>query len=200
VIAVKEQLIEKYKPKYERVIRLHPEFESDEKLKELFEELEKKATKQLDLLMTYLHLSHQLGAGYREISKNDLLDKAKSGNASLSALLKKNILIEQRREIGRMALDETKEMVFDLTPHQQEALQLITKQFEDKSVVLLHGVTSSGKTNVYIRLIEAALAKDQQVLYLLPEIALTAQIVERLRRQFGNGSASIIHDLITRKE
>lgn len=185
VVLVKEQLLERYKPKLETFIRLNPVFEKDDQLRPVFDELEKRAPRQLELLMAYTHLSNLEGMRYKEILKGDLLEKAHADNTALNALLKKKIFLQQRKETGRVAEVETANTTFDLTEAQEQALKEGKLSFEKKPVTLLHGVTGSGKTNVYIRLMEEALAEGKKVLYLLPEIALTAQIIERLRRHFG---------------
>src|SRR5207249_4641872 len=105
----------RFKPKLETFIRIHPQFEKDEALKPLFDELETKAKKQLDLLMAYIHICHSSGKGYKEIPRSDLLEKSKSGNAALNSLLKKNILLQEKREIGRMNEDENELTSFILT-------------------------------------------------------------------------------------
>ncbi|MEO5673276.1 MAG: primosomal protein N' [Chitinophagales bacterium] len=206
VVSVKEKLIERYKPRIGTFIRLNPEFSSDGKLRELFDQLEKKAKKQLDVLMSYLHFTHQVSHPrgeyekvHREVEKSDLLEKSKAGNAALNSLIKKNILIAEKREVGRLANTEDKFLEFELTGHQAEALKKIKEEFESKNVVLLHGITSSGKTNLYIRLIEEAIEKEMQVLYLLPEIALTTQIIERLRNKFGK-KVGVYHSRFSRQE
>ncbi|MFI5134876.1 MAG: primosomal protein N', partial [Chitinophagales bacterium] len=200
VAVVKEKLIERYKPRIETFVKLNPEFSSEEKLRELFDELEKKAKKQLDLLMAYIHFSHQLGKGYAEIVKSDLLEKSQAGNAALDALVKKKIFILEKKEVGRLREDESEgEKNFDLTAHQLSALEKIQEEFKEKNVVLLRGVTGSGKTNLYIRLMQEAVANEKQVLYLLPEIALTAQIIERLRNQFGN-KIGVYHSRFNQQE
>ncbi|MGB3074287.1 MAG: primosomal protein N', partial [Chitinophagales bacterium] len=185
VVLVKEQLLERFKPKMETFIRINPVYEKDDQLRPIFDELERKAPKQLALLMAYTHLSNLHGTRYKEILKSDLLEKSKADNAALNALLKKNIFLQQQKETGRINEVESENITFDLTLPQEEALKNCTKQFTEKNVTLLYGVTGSGKTNVYIKLMEAALASEKQVLYLLPEIALTTQIIERLRKQFG---------------
>src|SRR5690606_14387490 len=109
------------------------------------------------------------------------------GRGALKALLEKEIFIQEDRIVSR--LDDGEEGMlqnFELSETQQKALESIKEQFEGKDVVLLHGITSSGKTQLYIRLIEEALEAGKQVLYLLPEIALTTHIIERLRLYFGN--------------
>ncbi|HYV90508.1 MAG TPA: primosomal protein N' [Chitinophagales bacterium] len=206
VVIVKENLIERYKPHIETFIRLNPEYSSDEKLRPLFDELEKKAKKQLDVLMSYIHFTskipadNQKGKGYAEIEKSDLLEKSKAGSAALNSLIRKKIFIAEKKEVGRLGESEKEsEGDFELNKSQAEALQKIKDEFKEKKVVLLHGITSSGKTNLYIRLIEEAIASKKQVLYLLPEIALTAQIVERLRKQFGN-KIGIYHSRFNQQE
>jgi primosomal protein N' (replication factor Y) len=199
VIIIKEGLIERFKPKIEIYITLHPDLTKDENLRPVFEELEKKAPKQLELLMAYIHLCHSYSSGYISILKTELLEKIKNGNAALNFLLKKEIFHQENRETGRIN-DPTSELTsFDLTATQQKSLDQIRTQFVDKDVVLLYGVTGSGKTNVYLRLIEEVIAAGQQVLYLLPEIALTAQIIERLRKQFGQ-KIGIYHSRFNQQE
>lgn len=197
---VKEKLIERYKPRIETFVKLNPDFSSEEKLRELFDELEKRAKKQLDLLMAYVHFSHQKGTAYGEVEKGDLLEKSQAGVAALDALVKKKIFLVQKREVGRLSdggCDATG--TFELTAHQLAGLEKIRSEFKEKDVVMLHGVTGSGKTNLYIRLMEEAVEQGQQVLYLLPEIALTAQIIERLRRQFGS-KIGVYHSRFNRQE
>jgi primosomal protein N' (replication factor Y) len=186
VVVVKEQLLERFKPKMETFISINPAYEKDDQLRPIFDELEKKAPKQLELLMAYTHLSNLQGTRYKEILKSDLLEKSKADQAALNALIKKNIFLQTKKETGRLVEVVTENIAFDLTPTQDAALIACRQQFKEKNVALLYGVTGSGKTNVYIRLMEEAIAAGKQVLYLLPEIALTTQIIERLRKQFGN--------------
>ncbi|MBA2406494.1 MAG: primosomal protein N', partial [Chitinophagales bacterium] len=199
IIIVKEGLIERFKPKTETYISLASELTKDENLRPVFEELEKKAPKQLELLMTFFHLSHSRGSGYKPILKAELLEKSKNADSAMHSLLKKKIFFQEKKQTGRVN-DSTSELTsFNLTPAQQKSLEQIREQFITKNVVLLYGVTGSGKTNVYLRLIEEVIAKGQQVLYLLPEIALTAQIIERLRKQFGD-KIGIYHSRFNQQE
>lgn len=200
VAVVKEKLIERYKPRIETFVKLNPEFYSEQNLRELFDELERKAKKQLDLLMSYIHFSHQKGKDFAEVVKSDLLEKSQSGAAAFDALVKKKIFLVERREVGRLS-EEAGDMSghFELTVHQSAALHKIRDEFETKNVVLLRGVTGSGKTNIYIKLMEEAVAQEKQVLYLLPEIALTAQIIERLRRHFGK-KIGVYHSRFNQQE
>ncbi|MBX7108511.1 MAG: primosomal protein N' [Chitinophagales bacterium] len=199
VVLVKEQLLKRYKPKTATYIRINPFYEKDDQLRPIFDELEKKAPKQLALLMAYTHLSNLQGTRYKEILKSDLLEKAKSDHAALQALLKKNILLQQQKETGRINDSDAEKVTFELTAAQQTALDACSVQATQKHVTLLHGVTGSGKTNVYIRLMEDAIAEGKQVLYLLPEIALTTQIIERLRGQFGK-KIGIYHSRFNQQE
>ena len=199
VAMVKEKLIERYKPRIETYIKLNPEFAGEENLRVLFDELERKAKKQLDVLMSYIHLKSREADRYSWIEKGALLEKSGAGNAALSALLKKEVLIQEKREVGRITEEENESSDFELSPLQKETLQEIGEELNNKNVVLLYGVTGSGKTNLYIRLIEEVLKNGKQVLYLLPEIALTTQIVGRLRKRFGN-RIGIYHSRFSQQE
>lgn len=123
----------------------------------------------------------------REVGKKVLLEKSGSSPAVLGGLLEKGVFEVYHQEIGR--LDKGRTAVGGVNPlnaAQQQAYNAIIQRFKEKNVCLLHGVTSSGKTEIYIHLIEEVLKAGKQVLYLLPEIALTTQITERLKRVFGH--------------
>ncbi|MCX6251053.1 MAG: primosomal protein N' [Bacteroidetes bacterium] len=188
-ILMEEELAEKFKPRKETFIKLNNEFEGEEgKVKELFDLLEKKAHRQLELLMAYIHLSRYGSAEPREVAKKELLQVSKASPASLDSMINKGVFdayekVTSRLDIGLVS-DPTEKVM--LSPVQQEAFDRISQLFKEKDVVLLHGVTSSGKTEIYIKLIEECLSRGKQVLYLLPEIALTTQIINRLRKYFGN--------------
>ncbi|GAB4142531.1 MAG: primosomal protein N' [Bacteroidia bacterium] len=185
IILVYEEIQERYKPKTEHFIRLAENFSSDEQLRIVFDQLEKRAVKQLDLLMKYLQLSGQLGGNEQPVMRSALLKASGADSSILSSLIKKGILIQEQLEVSRLHhKNATIDQVL-LSSHQQEAFDSIKKQFEEKAVVLLHGVTSSGKTEVYIRLIREQMDHGHQVLYLLPEIALTTQLITRLQKHFG---------------
>ena len=126
------------------------------------------------------------GGGF--IARDELLNESHCTSAVLKALIDRKILYTYEREVGRLnhGGEPHPEQIKSLSEAQQTAFEQIQKQFESKRVVLLHGVTSSGKTEIYIHLIQKALDEGRQVLYLLPEIALTVQMMERLRRVFGN--------------
>ncbi|MFK2559100.1 primosomal protein N' [Bacteroides fragilis] len=183
---VKEELRRTYKPKTEARVRLAADASGEENLRRIFDELER-APKQLALLMKYVELSGVLGDGAsKEVSKKELLQRASASPAIFNGLVEKQIFEVYYQEIGRLnrLVGKTVELNV-LNEHQQRAYHEIMQSFQEKNVCLLHGVTSSGKTEVYIHLIEETLRQGRQVLYLLPEIALTTQITERLKRVFG---------------
>ncbi len=184
-----ESLKEKYTPKRESFVFLNPTYHQEEQLASLLNQWNNKAPKQLELLLAFLHLQKIEG----EVKQSDLLKKSGASSAQLNGLVEKNILIVQKLSVDRLPLlPKSVSIDFSLSIKQEAALQSVIKQLEEKHVCLLHGVTSSGKTQVYIRLIEEQVKLGKQVLYLLPEIALTAQIIRRLQQHFG-GYISIYH-------
>jgi primosomal protein N' (replication factor Y) len=115
-----------------------------------------------------------------------LIEESGAGESSIKSLIEKEILFAEEKNVSRLHFEEEElNSNFELSEQQTEVLQSVRDQFKEKDVVLLHGVTSSGKTQLYIRLIEEMMRNDRQVLYLLPEIALTTHIIERLRMYFG---------------
>lgn len=195
VCFVWEAFNEKYKEKKENFVTLNPEFDNDDKLNELLNNWTK-APKQLELLLSYLHLFKTEG----EVTQLSLIKKSGASAAQLKGLVDKNILLIEKRRIDRIKTLPKKVIIdFELSAAQQKALQQIDICFADKNVCLLHGVTSSGKTQVYIRQIEQFINKGKQVLYLLPEITLTAQIIRRLQKNFG-GNIAIYHSKFNNNE
>ncbi|HTH82259.1 MAG TPA: primosomal protein N' [Mucilaginibacter sp.] len=182
IINISEEVSDRYKPRKRTFISLNPAYHDQENLKELFGILEKRAPKQADAVLAYMKLArHQ-----KAITKNELIEESGAGAASISSLIEKEVFIAEEKNVSRLFYeDEDIFDTFELSAQQQDVLTNIKQQFEQKDVVLLHGVTSSGKTQVYIRLIEEMMAQGRQVLYLLPEIALTTHIIERLRQYFG---------------
>lgn len=186
-IFVKEELKRSYKPKTEPYIRLAPTYCEEQTLRNLFDDLSR-APKQLALLMKYLELSGFMGKStLKEVSKKLLLEKSTVSMSVLKGLQDKGIFQTYLHEVGRLSGTGNRvEAVRPLSRAQQQTYQGIVAAFQEKQVCLLHGVTSSGKTEIYIHLIDEVLRSGKQVLYLLPEIALTTQITERLLRVFGD--------------
>ncbi len=181
-IVALEEVVDKYKPLRKSFVRLNKIYQDEYQLKQLFAQLER-APKQLDALLAYLKLSKSRDF----VAKNILLEESGSGQAALKSLVDKDVFYVEKRQVSRLGFgDEEFEINFELNPAQKNAVDEIEKSFEQKDVVLLHGVTASGKTQIYIKLIEKAIASGGQVLFLLPEIALTTQIVERIKLYFGD--------------
>ncbi|MCD0489590.1 primosomal protein N' [Pedobacter sp. MC2016-14] len=183
LVYIAEEVIDKYKPLLKSFISLSPFYQDDEEnFKQLFTVLER-APKQLDALLAYITLSKQ----NQEISKQHLLEFSNCGQGAIKALLDKDVFILQKKAVSRLK-DENDDLIlnFKLSTSQESALQKINEEFIQKDVVLLHGITASGKTQIYIKLIEKAIENSGQVLFLLPEIALTTQIVERIKLYFGD--------------
>jgi primosomal protein N' (replication factor Y) len=140
-----------------------------------------KKEKQLNVLMLYLHLKQNKP----HVLKAELLKHPESSASAIQTLIKNGVFEEFELAVDRLQFDEHKVETFALNEYQEKALNQINEQFLNKDVVLLKGVTSSGKTHVYVRLIEQTLNQGKQVLYLLPEIAITSQIIHRIRKYFG---------------
>ncbi|MDQ3847316.1 MAG: primosomal protein N', partial [Bacteroidota bacterium] len=190
-----ESLKQTYSSKKEHYILLQPEYDNEERLSELLNNWGR-AAKQMELLLSYLHLMKTQG----EVTKTELLKKSDASEAQLKALVDKNILRMEKRAKDRLHYAPREVAIdFELTPAQQEALQQVQQCFAQKNVCLLHGITSSGKTLIYIKLIEQYIRQGKQVLYLLPEIALTSQIIRRLQKHFG-GYIGIYHSKFSHNE
>lgn len=176
----------KYKPKEETFIKLAAPF-SDQELNEILDKL-KKAPKQAEIVAAYLHLTgYSSESEIKPIRKSLLLKDSQSYPGMIEVLIKKGILSSVSLEVGRLRDPENRiEPLRKLSDNQSIVYNSIINSFKEKDIVLLHGVTSSGKTEIYIHLIEEQLKLGKQVLYMLPEIALTAQIIIRLQRHFGS--------------
>lgn len=178
---INEDLQDTYSAKKQAIVEL-PSKHTEEDLHTIIESLSR-AKKQQHLFSTFVYLSESSNI----ITKKQLLEESGTSPTVLSELVKKGILEITDQEISRFNYGETNlDSAYTLNIYQEKALEEITESFKKKDVTLLHGVTSSGKTEIYIQLIKDAISKGQQVLYLLPEIALTAQITNRLKLVFGN--------------
>ena len=186
-VKISEELKKGYTPKTETFVRLAECYYDEDLLNNAFSEL-RRAKKQEMLLISFLDLSHALNPTLtQELSKKELLERNKTSPAVLNALLKRGILECYEKQIDRIQASVCRTHELNpLTPAQNKAYQEIHESFKTKEVCLLHGVTSSGKTEIYMKLIDDVLHMNRQVLYLLPEIAITTQITERLAHFFGN--------------
>lgn len=195
VCFVWEALKQNYTPKKETYVLLNSIYNDEEKLSELLNNWQR-APKQMELLLSYLHLIKTTG----EVAKPELLKKSGATDAQLKGLVDKNILITEKRNVDRIQyLPKNIQVDFTFSSQQEEAFEKIKRSFIEKPVCLLHGVTSSGKTHIYIKLIEQFVREGKQVLYMLPEIALTSQIIRRLQKHFG-GYIGIYHSKFTQNE
>lgn len=185
-IQISENLKDNYSAKTESRIKLNRDF-SEEDLHSILDQL-KRAKKQQHLLTVFLELStlSEEGFGF-SILKKDLLEAASASSGILDGLIERGVLSIYQEEVSRFNYGDSQlRSISDLNTYQQKAHEQINHEFAAKPVVLLHGVTSSGKTEIYIQLIKKAIENNKQVLYLVPEIALTTQITERLRTVFGD--------------
>ncbi len=189
IIYVCEEIEEKYKEKKETYLRLTSIYQTDKnKLNAVFNKLEqsKQTQKQSDALLYFLSLLQK--TSQTSIAKSQMLISDKFGESQLQGLIKKGILETYQLGVSRLPNFECEKSIASiiLSPPQENAFNEITNLFNSHDSILFHGITGSGKTEIYIKLIEKEIDKGKQVLYLLPEIALTTQIINRLRKYFGN--------------
>lgn len=195
ILTLQEEIQEEYKPKLTRYLRLHENYTSEAALVALLDLL--KGAKQKELLLNYFQLQAE---GTKNISVKQLTEKAQATPATVKALVDKTIFEEYYLQEDRVNFDKNKtDIQLQLSEAQQKAFDEINQVFAEKEVCLLHGVTSSGKTEIYIQLIESYLTESKQVLYLLPEIALTTQLVARLTQYFGN-QVAVFHSKYSNNE
>ena len=188
-IVLQEEVYQKYKPKLVRYVKLNSQYSESEKLQQLMEELSR-APKQRDVVMTLFSISAKTK---KPVKVSDLSEASEASASIIKTLIDKEILEEYHFQEDRVGFSgDANEASKNLNVYQTKALEEIKESFEKFNITLLHGVTSSGKTEVYVKLIEEVIAKGKQVLYLLPEIALTTQLVSRLEIYFG-GNVSVYH-------
>ncbi|WP_335976444.1 replication restart helicase PriA [Gaetbulibacter jejuensis] len=188
-ITVEEEIYEKYKPKLVRYVKLHSSFSSEKALQNLLEELGR-AHKQKEVVLALFSISAQTK---KPVKVSDLTNQSGASSTIVKALIDKDILEEYFIQTDRVQYEgEENESSKQLNEHQEKALEQIEESFQSQNITLLHGVTSSGKTEIYVKLIEEVLKQNKQVLYLLPEIALTTQLVDRLQNYFGE-QVSVFH-------
>ena len=195
IISLQEEIQSAYKPKLVKYIRLHENYFAEEKLIALLDSL--KSEKRKNLLLQYFQLQAQ---EQQPISVKQLTEKTQTTVAIVKGLVEKGIFEEYFIQEDRVNFEKNKiENELTLSQAQQQAFDEIVSSFYTKEVSLLHGVTSSGKTEIYTKLIENYIAQGKQVLYLLPEIALTTQLVARLTKHFGN-KVAVFHSKYSNNE
>lgn len=181
-ILISEEIKQKYKAKTKAFLRLASEFNDPDGRRELLDSLNR-APKQQDAIIAFL----QLIKTKNDVSRQDIMEVSGSGAGAITALIDKGVFRVEEKVVSRFeGTDVLLSPDFSFSPAQEQAFDEINNSFAEKDVALLHGVTASGKTQIYIRLIEAVLREGKSALYLLPEIALTAQITERLKLHFGD--------------
>jgi len=193
-VSIKEEIYEQYKPKMVKYVRLKANFTSNEALQNLLQELNR-AKKQREAVLGYF----QLYADKKPIKAKDLETKIGVSTAVIKALADKEIFELYEIQTDRIHFEGSTNDLKSLNDFQETALAEIKSSFQEKEVVLLHGITSSGKTEVYTKLIENNLNSGKQILFLLPEIALTTQIITRLETYFGN-QISVFHSKYSMNE
>jgi primosomal protein N' (replication factor Y) (superfamily II helicase) len=199
VVLLMEELENPYRQKLEKFVKLSPEYESEEKLKEAFDYAENKAPRQLEVLVALIKLSGRYQAKQKDVGIKEINTAVKNATGALQALVNKGILTFYKKKVSRFDHITESSGMIAFNEHQEHALQQIKTHWKEKDIVLLHGVTSSGKTEIYIELIKEALAQGKQVLYLLPEIALTTQIIVRIQQHFGD-RAGVYHSRFNEME
>ncbi len=187
VIYLREEIYEIYKPKLIKYVRLNSVYESSNALQELMEILSR-ANKQREAVLAYF----QLKSKGKPIKVDDLKKHSGVSSPIIKSLVDKNIFELYEIQTDRINFEGTTGDLKQLNEHQEKALQEIKQSFKKQDVCLLHGVTSSGKTEIYTKLINSVLEQGKQVLFLLPEIALTTQIINRLQKYFGD-KISVFH-------
>ncbi len=193
-ISVQEEIYEQYKPKLIKYVRLHANYATDASLETLLESLSR-AKKQREAVLSFF----QLSANKKPIKAKDLETQANVSSTILKSLVDKNIFEFYHIQIDRISFNGATNDLKQLNEFQEIALKEIKEAFTTKDVTLLHGITSSGKTEVYTKLIQDVLDAGKQVLFLLPEIALTTQIITRLQVYFGN-QISVFHSKYSMNE
>jgi len=193
-ITIKEEIYEQYKPKLVKYVRLHPDYNSDDSLEKLLEQLSR-AKKQRETVLTFF----QLSTLNKPIKAKFLEESAGVSSSILKSLVDKNIFEFYHIQTDRIQFKGATNSLKTLNEFQEKALSEIKEIFTKKEVILLHGITSSGKTEVYTKLIQEVLDQGKQVLFLLPEIALTTQIITRLQFYFGD-QISVFHSKYSMNE
>ncbi len=193
-VTIKEEIYETYKPKLVKYVRLLPKYTTNDGLQNLLEQLSR-AKKQREAVLHYF----QLSSSKKPIKAKELEEKSNVSTSILKALVDKEIFEFYHIKTDRISFEGATNEVKELNEFQEQAYKEIKKSFDKHEVTLLHGVTGSGKTEIYVKLIKEVLALGKQVLFLLPEIALTTQIIVRLQNYFGS-QISVFHSKYSMNE
>jgi primosomal protein N' (replication factor Y) (superfamily II helicase) len=194
-LQLQEEISEQYKPKQVRYVKLHDEFTNQDNLALLLENLSR-AKKQRELVLSFFQLQAK---EKKPISVKQLVEFSGSSSATIKSLIEKEVFVEYFINQDRVIFEKENDSHFTLSEPQQRAFDQIEASFIENDITLLHGVTASGKTEIYIKLIEEQVNIDKQVLFLLPEIALTTQLVQRLVAYFGN-QVAVFHSKYSNNE
>lgn len=200
LVYLEEKIQSKYRPRTESFVKLHSGITSEEILNERVQLL-KRAKKQEKLLQHFCALTNVFEKDARnEIPKKELLEGTSFSSSLLKGLAEKEILVDYQKRVSRLHEEKIEQVSLNLlNKYQAKAYDEIKQSFESKQVALIHGITASGKTEIYIHLIDEIIKTGKQALYLVPEIALTTQIVQRLKNVFGN-KVGIYHSKLNSQE
>lgn len=196
-VSIEERILDTFKPKRTEVVELSAEYRTEEALNEAFDALSR-APKQTEILMRVIQLADPLSGDPVAIEKTRLLKAANASSTALKPLISKGILTVKERDDVPTGIDVNQPLPA-LSKSQEEAYHNLINCLQDRHVCVLHGVTSSGKTELYLRLIQQYLKEGEQVLYLLPEIALTTQMIARVQARLGDG-VRVYHSRLTVRE
>jgi primosomal protein N' (replication factor Y) len=195
ILRISEEVAERFKPKKQVFVQLNPVFDNPSDRQQLFESLNR-APRQMDALMAYIHLKRSKSS----VSRNELMEQSGCGSQAIKALADKQVFLLEEQVVSRIASDSDSPLKeVTLSEVQSRAFEEIQGTFTEKDIVLLHGITASGKTEIYIQLIHEAIRQGKTALYLLPEIALTTQIIERLKFHFG-AEIGVYHSRLNENE
>jgi primosomal protein N' (replication factor Y) len=198
LIVAGEELREVYKPKTEAYVAFCSPYQSEEILSKLIDDL-RRAPRQQEIILAMLQTEQGYNEKLEAVSRKELAKRVESSQNALQQLVKKGIVWIEHRPVSRLGGTDANDAEPLLSEAQRIAYNSIVDGFAENKTVLLHGLTGSGKTEIYIRLMRDALERGEQVLYLLPEIALTAQIINRLRKQFGR-QVQVYHSKFSENE
>ena len=198
LIAAEEEVKDLFRQRTETLVHLHPDHQGEDGLHRLLDQLNR-APKQQELILAFLSMNPGRTHDFPAMRRKELLRKTGLASTAILQLVKKDIFLLEEVPVSRLVGNANDDASIVLSAAQQEALSQIQESFAERKPALLHGLTGSGKTEIYIQLIEEQIAQGKQVLYMLPEIALTAQIINRLRVYFGR-KVQVYHSRFSENE